>query len=106
MLKPSNKEQNALIISIKVEPRSSKSGIAGYYRDGLKVKLNSPPLEGKANKELVEVLAREFKISKKDIEIIRGEKSINKIVRLNGVRSIEDWTKNSDVKGRKILPAS
>jgi uncharacterized protein (TIGR00251 family) len=93
MLKPSNKEQKSLIISIKVEPRSSKSGISGYYGNALKVKLNSPPVEGKANKELIEVLAREFKISKKDIEIIRGEKSKNKIVRLNGIKSIEDWTK-------------
>lgn len=92
-MQESNRGQKGMVINIKVEPRSSKSGIAGYYRDGLKVKLTSPPLEGKANKELVEVLAREFKISKKDIEIIRGEKSKNKVVRLNGVRSIEDWTK-------------
>ncbi len=82
-----------MVINIKVEPRSSKSGITGYYGDGLKVKLNSPPVEGKANKELIEILSREFKISKKDIEIIRGEKSKNKVVRLNGVTSIGDWTK-------------
>lgn len=93
MLNSSNRGQKGMVVNIKVEPRSSKSGIAGYYRDGLKVKLNSPPLEGKANKELIEILSREFKISKKDIEIIRGEKSKNKVVRLNGVKSIGDWTK-------------
>lgn len=88
-----NNEQKSLVVNIKVEPRSSKSGIAGYYGDGLKVKLNSPPVEGKANNELIDILSREFKISKKNIEIIRGEKSKNKVVRLNGITSIGDWTK-------------
>lgn len=101
MKKISENNNNSLIIHIKVEPRSSRSGVAGFYGEGLKVKLTSPPLEGKANKELVEVLAREFKISKKDIEIIRGEKSKNKIVRLNGVRSIGDWTKKPEKKSQE-----
>ena len=78
-------------ITIKVEPRSSKSGIVGPYGDALKVKLTSPPVEGKANKELIEVLAKGFRITKKDIEIISGQSSKNKIVKLNGVSSINDW---------------
>jgi len=56
-----------LTIKIKVEPRSSKSGVVGPYGDSLKVKLTSPPVEGKANKELIEVLAKTFGIAKKDI---------------------------------------
>ncbi len=75
-------KKDYLIINIKVEPRSSKSGIAGPYGDSLKVRLNSPPVEGKANKELIEILAKEFKIRKKDVEIIKGEKSKNKVVRI------------------------
>ena len=74
-----------LIIKIKVEPRSSRSEIVGPYGDGLKVKLTSPPVDGKANKELVNLLAKELKIPKKDIEIISGQSSKNKVVRLNGV---------------------
>ncbi len=76
---------DSLIIKIKVEPRSSRSGITGFYGEGLKVKLSSPPVEGKANKELIEVLAKKFGIRKKDVEIIKGEKSKNKIVKLYGV---------------------
>ncbi len=79
-----------LVINIKVEPRSSHSGIAGPYGEGLKVKLTSPPVEGRANEELIEILAKEFKISKKDVEIISGKKSKNKIVRLLGVKSREE----------------
>ncbi len=78
-----------LVLKIKVEPRSSKSGIAGPYGDAIKVKLTSPPVEGKANRELIEVLAKEFGISKKDVEIISGRSSKNKIVKLHGARRID-----------------
>jgi len=85
-----DKSKHALEINIKVEPRSSRAGIVGPYGNGLKVKLTSPPVEGKANKELIEVLAKGFKLRKKDVRIIKGEKSKNKIVRLNGVTNIEE----------------
>ncbi len=74
-----------LTIKIKVEPRSSKSGIVGPYGDAFKVKLTSPPVEGKANKELIEVLAKAFGIAKKDVEIISGQSSKNKIVKLRSL---------------------
>lgn len=82
--------QNALSVKIKVEPRSSKSGIVGLYGDALKVKLTSPPVEGKANKELVEVLAKECGIRKSDVEIVSGKSSKNKLVRIAGIKSITD----------------
>ena len=85
------KTETSIQINIKVEPRSSRSGIVGPYGDALKVKLTSPPVEGKANKELIEVLAKGFSISKKNIEIISGQSSKNKVVRLNGVSSADDW---------------
>jgi uncharacterized protein (TIGR00251 family) len=82
--------QKAVSIKIKVEPRSSKSGIVGLYGDALKVKLTSPPVEGKANKELVEVLAKECGIRKSDVEIVSGKSSKNKLVRIAGIKSIAD----------------
>ncbi len=81
---------NELIIKIKVEPRSSRSEVVGPYGEALKVRLSSPPVEGKANKELIEVLAREFGISKKDVEIISGLSSKNKTVRLIGVKGFDE----------------
>ncbi len=90
MKKSKAKAQNELILKIKVEPRSSRSEVVGHYGDALKVKLTSPPVEGKANRELIEVLAREFGIPKKDVEIISGQASKNKTVRLIGVKRIDD----------------
>lgn len=84
------KPARELTFKIKVEPRSSKSGIAGRYGDALKVKLKSPPVEGKANKELIDVLAREWGIPKKNIKIVSGQSSKNKIVRILGTMNISD----------------
>lgn len=85
MNKPKSESKDALILKIKVEPRSSRSGIVGQYGDAIKVKLTSPPVDGKANTELIEVLAKEYGISKKDVEIISGFNSKNKLVRLKVV---------------------
>lgn len=90
MKKSTAKAQAGLILKIKVEPRSSKSEVVGPYGDALKVKLTSPPVEGKANKELIEVLAREFGISKKDVGIISGQASKIKTVKLIGVKRLDD----------------
>jgi uncharacterized protein (TIGR00251 family) len=96
MKQNSDKAKEYLIINVKVEPRSSKSGIAGPYGNAIKVKLKSPPVEGKANKELIEILAKEFGIAKTDIDIISGKSSRNKIVKLYGVRNLEDVVKKDD----------
>jgi uncharacterized protein (TIGR00251 family) len=82
--------RNGIIITVRVEPRSSRAGITGTRGDVLKVKLNSPPVGGKANRELIDILAKEFNIRKKDIEIISGRKSRNKTVKLHGVEAIEN----------------
>jgi len=85
MKKSEDQTKKALTLNIKVEPRSSRAGIVGSYGDALKVKLTSPPVEGKANMELIEVLAREFGIKKKDVQIVSGHNSKNKVVKLSGV---------------------
>ncbi len=90
MKKSPGKPKEHLVIKIKVEPRSSKSGIVGPYGDAIKVKLTSPPVEGKANRELVEVLAKNLGIAKKNVEIISGKSSKNKIVKLYGIKSIDE----------------
>ncbi len=81
------------IIKIKVEPRSAQPGFAGAYGDSLKVKLSSPPVEGRANKELIEILSREFRISKSNIEILSGQNSKIKTVKLIGTEHAEKTLK-------------
>ncbi len=67
---------------MRVLPRSSKSEIVGEHDGDLKVKLSSPPVDGKANKELIKILSKELKIVKSNIEIISGETSKTKQIKI------------------------
>jgi uncharacterized protein (TIGR00251 family) len=68
-------------INIKVIPNAKKNSVC--EEDGIfKVYVNAPPVEGRANKSVIEVLSEYFNTSKSNIKIIRGEKSRNKIVEI------------------------
>jgi uncharacterized protein len=79
-------KDNAIIFAVRVIPRSSRSEIVGEYDGALKVKLNSPPIDGEANKELIALLAKTFHVSKSDIEIISGQTNKNKQVKIIGLK--------------------
>ena len=74
-----------VIVSVRAQPRSSRSGVDGVVGDALKVRIKSAPVDGKANKELVEVLADAFGIAKSAVEFKGGETSKTKRLFLRGV---------------------
>lgn len=71
-----------IILKVYLQPKSSSNEIVGPFRDGVKVKVTAPPIEGKANEALIRFLAKEFEISPSCIEIIRGHQSREKTVRI------------------------
>ncbi len=86
MKKEENKETYT-DIDVRIIPKSSKNEIIGG--DIIKIKVTSPPVDGKANKAVVDLLAKQLKVSKKDIQIISGEKSRNKKIRIYGISRSE-----------------
>lgn len=73
-------------LAIKVVPRAKKNEISQIMADGMvKIRLTAPPVEGKANKALIKLLAHELKIPAQDIKITSGGKSRNKTVLLKGI---------------------
>ena len=73
--------EEGIIVSLKIVPNSSKNDIV--LEEGfVKVKITAQPIEGKANKALVEYLSKLFKIPKTSIEIIKGETSKEKTLLL------------------------
>jgi|YNPMSStandDraft_1061717.scaffolds.fasta_scaffold20048_2 hypothetical protein len=72
------------IVNVKVMPKSSKNS-AKLENGVLRVHLNAPPVDGKANKALIELLAEILHISKSSIEIVRGEKGRNKQIKIKGL---------------------
>jgi len=64
--------EEGIIANIKIVPNSSKNDIV-LENEFVKVKITAQPIEGKANKALIEFLSKKFKIPKTSIEIVKGE---------------------------------
>ncbi len=67
-----------MTVIITAHPNSKRPRIEKDLFGGLHIYVNQPPLEGKANKAVAEVLAEHFKVSKSKVVLIRGEKSKQK----------------------------
>ncbi len=67
-----------LILTVFVQPRSSKNKIAGVYNDTLKIKLTAAPVDGAANRMCLKFLSKCLKIPKSHLEILSGESARTK----------------------------
>lgn len=66
-------------------PRAGRSAIAGLRDGALLVRLAAAPVDGAANAELIEVIARALHIPKRDVTIVGGERSKQKRIRIAGI---------------------
>jgi uncharacterized protein (TIGR00251 family) len=76
-----------VILSVRVVPKASRSEIVGLEGDTLRVRVAAPPERGKANKELIKLLAGAFGVRNNQVEIVSGQKARRKRVRVEGVDS-------------------
>ena len=74
-----------MVLTIRVVPRASKPGLVVEADGSLKVRLKSPPVEGAANAELLDVLADAFGVPRRALTITGGAHSRTKRVRLEGL---------------------
>ncbi len=70
-------------LELKVQPRASRNSVV-VSETQLKVRLHAPPVDGKANEELLTFLQETLQISRNKIIISRGEKSRTKLLMLHG----------------------
>jgi len=61
------------IIAVHVSPRASRNSIQGKYGDALKIRLKAPPVDGKANKELLAYLSGCLNIATRQLELLTGD---------------------------------
>lgn len=76
---------DGVLLRVRVTPRSSRSGIAGWLGDELHVRLHAPPADGRANAELTRVLADVLGIGSRAIAIVAGAHARHKQVRIRGL---------------------
>ena len=70
---------------VRVQPRASRTEIAGIHGDAIKVRLAAPPVDGAANDALVEFLSEIFRVARRHVRIVAGETSRSKIVEVEGI---------------------
>lgn len=77
------------LLKLHVTPRGSRNEVIGWRNDTLCVKITAPPVEGAANAAIVKFIADALGIRKSQIELVSGEKSREKTLRVTGLTDTE-----------------
>lgn len=78
-----------VFLSVKVTPKSSKNQVVGPEGDSLKIKIAAQPVDGEANSELIEFVAKWLKISKSNIQLISGQTNRYKRLYIAGLKAVD-----------------
>lgn len=78
-------DQTTLILALYIQPGSKLSVLSGVHGESLKLKVNSPPVDGRANLEVVSFIQTWLNLNKNQIELIKGHKSRYKQVKISAV---------------------
>jgi hypothetical protein len=80
-----NQKGDGVCISVRVQPRSSKSGIAGMYGESLRICLKSAPVDDAANKECCELVAKLLGVPRSSVSVMNGKTSRSKVLKVEGL---------------------
>jgi hypothetical protein len=78
-------QTDGALLSVKLLPRASANQIAGPAGEELKIKVTAPPVDDAANEALIKLLADKLDCARNRVELVRGQKSRHKVVKLHGV---------------------
>ena len=82
-------QDGAVTFEVRVAPRASRNRVLDVHEGALKVALTAPPVDGAANDALRKLLAKALGVAKSEVEIIRGERARNKVLRVRGIRAVD-----------------
>ena len=83
--------KDTLTISVYIQPKATSSEFIEMFNDHFKIRVNAPPVDGKANKALIDFIAMSFSVSKSMVSITQGEASRYKKVQIVKPGRIPDW---------------
>ena len=80
-----------LILNVYVQPRASRTEVSGWHDRGIKIRLKAPPVDGEANRQLSEFLAKCFAVAKSSVNLVKGESGRQKTVCIHQPNKLPDW---------------
>jgi len=72
----------SITLTIHAQPGAKRTEVAGLHGEALKIRVASPPVEGRANEELRRFLAEAFGVPQRNVTLVRGETGRRKTVRI------------------------
>jgi uncharacterized protein (TIGR00251 family) len=85
---PLHRDGTDWLLDVRVQPRASRTEFAGLFGDRLKVRLQAPPVDGRANSALLEFVADTCHLPKSRVTLEAGQASRDKRVRLHDVAAL------------------
>ena len=82
---------NDVVLDVVVQPRAAHTGFAGWRAERARIRLAAPPLDGRANAALLTFLADEFAVPRSRVELLKGERSREKSVRIRTPGKVPAW---------------
>lgn len=77
-------EADVITICVYVQPGAKTTEIVGVYGDALKIRLNAPPIAGRANEALLSYIAKGFNVPVRQVKLVRGSKVRHKKLTITG----------------------
>ena len=81
----SQEEPQAAAVRVRLQPRAPRTEVVGERDGALVVRVTAPPLDGKANDALCELIAQRAGVPRRRVAIVRGARSRDKLVRVEGL---------------------
>ncbi|CAL1239223.1 DUF167 family protein [Candidatus Methylocalor cossyra] len=77
-----------LILEVHVQPGAPSDEVVGLFGQRLKIRIAAPPVDGKANRQLVKFLAKIFGVSQRDVVVLAGETSRDKRIKISSPKRV------------------
>lgn len=85
-----HRHAESLRIAVHVQPGARVSEVLGEIGDALKIRLQAPPVDGKANEALIAFIANKLGVRQRDVRILRGQTSRQKLLDIDSALSLEE----------------
>lgn len=86
-------DDEVLFLRLYIQPKASRDQIMGLHGDELKIAITAPPIDGKANNHLIKFLAKQCKVAKSQVQVIKGQLGRHKFVSISAPKLLPDEIK-------------